>query len=50
MLNKELKDFYRRIKLKAYFKNTETKAHFTKEDILRKPTSKTWVPNTITTV
>ena len=45
MLNKELEDFYRRIKLKAHFKNPENKAHFTEEDIFRKPTNKTWVSN-----
>ena len=44
-LNKELEDFYRRIKLKAHFKNPPKKAPFTDEDIFRKPTNKTCVPN-----
>ena len=34
-LNKKLEDFYRRIKLKTYFKNPKNKAHFTAEDIFR---------------
>ena len=45
MLNKELEDFYRRIKLKAHLKNPECKTCFTEEDIFKKPTNKTWVPN-----
>ena len=45
MLNKELEDFYRRIKLKSYFKNPQNKAHFTEEDIFRKSTNRTWIPN-----
>ena len=32
-------------KLKAHFKIPEKKARFTEEDIFRKPTNKTWVPN-----
>ena len=44
-LNKELKDFCGRIKLKAHFKNPKNKACFTEEDIFRKRTNKTWVPN-----
>ena len=44
-LNKELKDFCGRIKLKAHFKNPKSKARFTEEDIFRKRTNKTWVPN-----
>ena len=38
-------DFYRRIKFKVQFKNPENKARFTEEDTFRKPTNKTWVPN-----
>ena len=41
MLNKELGNFYRRIKLKPHF----NKARFTEEDIFKKPTNKIWVPN-----
>ena len=44
-LNKEMKDFYRRIKLKAHFKNPDNKARFADGDIFIKPTNKTWVPN-----
>ena len=44
-LNKELEDFHRHIKLKAHFKNPENKARFTEEDIFRKLTNKTCVPN-----
>ena len=40
-----MKDFYRRIKLKAHFKNSENKNRFTEEEIFRKPTNKTWTPN-----
>ena len=40
-----MEDFYRRIKLKAHFKNPENKARFTEEGVFRKPTNKTWVPN-----
>ena len=40
-----MEDFYRRIELKAHFKNPENKAHFTEEDIFRKPTNKTLIPN-----
>ena len=40
-----MEDFYRRIKLKAHFKNPENKARFTAEDIFRKPADKTWVLN-----
>ena len=40
MLNKELEDFYRRIKLKAYFKNPKNKARFTGEDTFRTSTNK----------
>ena len=32
-LNKELEDFYRRIKLKVHFKNAKNKDQFTEEDI-----------------
>ena len=32
-LNKELEDFYRRIKVKAHFKNPQNKAPFTDKDI-----------------
>ena len=39
-INKELKDIYRHIKLKAYFKNPKSKARFTKEEIFRKPNKK----------
>ena len=45
MLNKELEDFYRRIKLKAYYKNPQNKACFTGEDTFRTSTNKTWVLN-----
>ena len=34
MLKKEFGDFYRRIKLKAHYKNPENKAGFTEKDIL----------------
>ena len=44
-LNKELEDFYRRIKLKVHFKNAENNDRFTEEGIFRKPTNKTCVPN-----
>ena len=40
-----MEDFYRRIKLKAHFKNPENKARSTEEGVFRKPTNKTWVPN-----
>ena len=40
-----MEDFYRRIKLKAHFKNPENKARFTEEGVFRKPTNKTWAPN-----
>ena len=40
-----MEDFYRRIKLKAHFKNPENKVRFTEEGVFRKPTNKTWVPN-----
>ena len=40
-----MKDFYRRIKLKAHFKNSENKNCFTEEEIFRKPTNETWIPN-----
>ena len=40
-----MEDFYRRIELKAHFKNPENKTRFIKEDIFRKPTHKTWIPN-----
>ena len=40
-----MEDFYRSIKLKAHFKNPENKVRFTEEDIFRKPTNKTCVPN-----
>ena len=33
MLNKELEDFCRRIKLKAHFENSENRTQFTEEDI-----------------
>ena len=39
-INKELKDIYRRIKLKAHFKNPKSKARYTKEEIFRKPNKK----------
>ena len=45
MLNNKLEDFYRRIKLKAYFKNPKNKARFTGEDTFRTSTNKTWVLN-----
>ena len=45
MLNKELEDFYRRIKLKVHLKNPENKTCFTEKDIFRKSTNKTWIPN-----
>ena len=44
-LKKELEDFYRHIKIQAHFKNPENKSCFTKEDLFRKRTNKTWVPN-----
>ena len=44
-LNKKLENFYRRIKLKTYFKNPKNKAHFTAEDIFRTWTNKNLVPN-----
>ena len=40
-----MEDFYRRVTLKAHFKNAENKGRFTKQDIFRKPTNKTWFPN-----
>ena len=40
-LNKEMEDFYRRIKLKAHFKNSENKARVAEGDIFIKPTNKT---------
>ena len=43
MVNKGWEGFYRNIKLKAHFKNPQSMAHFTEEDIFRKPTNKTWV-------
>ena len=36
MLNKELGNFYRRIKLKPHFKNPGNKARFTEEDLFKK--------------
>ena len=45
MLNKELGDFYRRIKLEPRFKNPENKDRFTEEDIFRTLTNKIWVSN-----
>lgn len=45
MLDQELEHFYRHIKLKAHFKNPENKAPFTEEDISRKPTNKSCIPN-----
>ena len=44
----EINGFYRRIKLKAHFKDQTNKPK-TEEDISRKPTDKTWIPkkNTI---
>ena len=44
-LNKELEEIFRRIKLKAHFKNAEKNACFTEEAIFRKLTNKTRVPN-----
>ena len=45
MLNKELEDLYKQIKLKNHFKKQENKACLTEQDIFRKPTNKTWVTN-----
>ena len=45
MLNKELGNFYRCIKLKPHFKNPGNKARFTEEDLFKKATNKIWVPN-----
>ena len=39
----EVNGFYRRIKLKAHFKDQTNKLK-TEEDIFRKPTDKTWIP------
>ena len=39
----EINGFYRRIKLKAHFKE-QTNNTKTEEDIFRKPTDKTWIP------
>ena len=40
----ETNGFYRRIKLKAHFKDQTNKSK-TGEDIFRKPTDKTWIPS-----
>ena len=45
MLNEEFEDFYRSIKLKGHFKNAENKDRFSEENVFRKPTNKTWVPD-----
>ena len=45
MLNEELEDFYRSIKLKAHSKNAENNDRVSEENIFRKPANKTWVPN-----
>ena len=39
----EVNGFYRRIKLKAHFKDQTNKLK-TEEEIFRKPTDKTWIP------
>ena len=45
LLNKEMEDFYRRIKIKAYFKNEEGKHYKTDKDLFTKPKNKKWAPN-----
>ena len=44
----EVNGFYRRIKLKAHFKDQTNKLK-TEEDIFRKPTDKTWITKAVKT-
>ena len=43
-INKEFEDFFRRIKLRAHFKNKKNKNLSSKEDRFKKPTNKKWIP------
>ena len=42
--DKEVNDFYRRIKLKAHFKDTASHQHLTEDEIFKKRSIKSWIP------
>ena len=43
-INKQFEDFFRRIKLRAYFKNKKNKNLSSEEDKFKKPANKNWIP------
>ena len=43
ILDKEINAFYRRIKLEEHFKDTANHQHLTEDNILKKPSGKSWV-------
>ena len=43
-INKQFEDFFRRIKLRAYFKNKKNKNLSSEEDRFKKLTNKNWIP------
>ena len=43
-INKQYEDFFRQIKLRAYFKNKKNKNFSSEEDRLKKSTNKNWIP------
>ena len=45
MLDEEINDFYRRIKLKAHFRDNTIVKKQTEEEIFKKPTNKKWAAN-----
>ena len=43
-IKKQFEDFFRQIKLRAYFKNKKNKNLSSEEDRFKKPTNKNWIP------
>ena len=42
-VNKQFEDFFRRIKLRAHFKNNKNKNLSSKKDRFKRPTNKNWI-------
>ena len=45
LLDEEINDLYRRIKLKAHIRDNLKVSELTEEEIFKKPTNKKWAPN-----